>query len=137
MKIAEVVRVDSKGRITIPMVVREALNIVEGMNLVLIADTERREIIVSPIPSMESDLYELHVELKDVPGALAHVSEKLASFNVDQVTTQCTTVKRGEVAECMMVIDMANAKVDVETLRVELSKIPEVQLVNIRRMKRG
>ncbi len=135
MRIAEVVRVDSKGRITIPMVVREALNIVEGMNLVLIADTERREIIISPIPSMESELYELHVELKDVPGALAHVSEKLASLNIDQITTQCTTIKRGEVAECMMIIDTAKSSIDVEKLREELAKIPEVHLVNIKRMK--
>ena len=102
MKIAEIVRVDSKGRITIPMVVRESLNIVEGMNLVLVADIEKREIVITPIPSSESDLYELYVELRDVPGALAHVSEKLAELGIDQVTTRCTTIKRGEVAECIL-----------------------------------
>ncbi len=136
MKIAEIVRVDSKGRITIPMVVREALDIVEGMNLILIADTERKEIVVSPLPSEKADLYELYVEFRDVPGALARVSEELAKLNVDQVTTQCTVIKRGEVAECVIVIDLSKANVNAESLRHTLIRLPEVQLVNIRQLRR-
>ena len=136
MKIAEIVRVDSKGRITIPMVVREALDIVEGMNLILVADTEKREIIVSPLRSDTQNLYELYLEIKDVPGALAKVSEKLAENNIDQITTQCTVLKRGELAECVIVVDMSKAKMDAETLRHQLMELPEVQLVNVRLLKR-
>jgi AbrB family looped-hinge helix DNA binding protein len=136
LKIAEIVRVDSKGRITIPMVVREALDIVEGMNLILVADTEKREIVVSPLPSETTSLYELYLEIKDVPGALAKVSEKIAEHNIDQITTQCTVLKRGELAECVIVIDMSKAKVDIESLRHELIELPEVQLVNVRLLKR-
>ncbi len=137
MRISEIVKVDSKGRVTIPLVVREALNIFEGMTLILIADPERREIILSPLPAdKQESLYELRVEFKDVPGALAKTSEKLAELSVDQVTTQCTTVKRGEYAECIMVVDMSNASVGADELRDIISGLPEVRFVQIKPLVR-
>ncbi len=136
MKLAEIVRVDSKGRITIPMVVREALGIVEGMNLVLIADIDKKEIVVSPLPARALSLYEFSIELKDVPGALAKVSNKLAELGVDQLTTQCTIVKRGELAECIIIADISGSTRSLEEIRSALMELPEVQLINIRQLRR-
>ncbi|MET1100859.1 MAG: AbrB family transcriptional regulator [Pyrodictiaceae archaeon] len=136
MKLAEIVRVDSKGRITIPMVVRESLGIIEGMNLILIADTEKKEITISPLPTKTLNLYEFYIEIKDVPGALASVSRRLAELGVDQITTHCTTIKRGELAECVMVVDVSQAKQGIEDIKKSLVELPEVQLVNIRQMRK-
>lgn len=136
MRISEIVKVDSKGRITIPLVVREALNIVEGMTLILIADPDKREIVVTPLPGGEGSLYELRIEFRDVPGALAKTSEKLAELGVDQVTTQCTTVKRGEYAECIIVVDLSNAKVDVDELKNILASMPEVRFIQVKPLGR-
>jgi AbrB family looped-hinge helix DNA binding protein len=132
VRLTEIVKVDSKGRVTIPLVVREALNIIEGMNLILIADAERREIILTPLPGEAEKLYELRIEFKDVPGALARISSKLAEFNVDLVTTQCTTVKRGENAECIIIADFSKASKSPEDIRGELSKMEEVHLVQVK-----
>ncbi len=136
MRLSEIVKVDSKGRVTIPLVVREALGIVEGMNIILIADPDKREIVLTPLPSTESKLYELRIEFKDVPGALAKTSEKLAELGVDQVTTQCTTVKRGEYAECIIIVDLARAKTDIEELKNILSSLPEVRFIQVRPLQR-
>jgi len=136
MRLSEIVKVDSKGRVTIPLVVREALNIVEGMNLILIADPEKREIIITPLPSAEGRLYELRIEFKDVPGALAKTSEKLAELGVDQITTQCTTVKRGEYAECIIIVDLARSGIDVEQLKNILSGLPEVRFIQVKPLQR-
>jgi AbrB family looped-hinge helix DNA binding protein len=136
MRLSEIVKVDSKGRVTIPLVVREALNIVEGMNLILIADPEKREIIITPLPSAEGRLYELRIEFKDVPGALAKTSEKLAELGVDQITTQCTTVKRGEYAECIIIIDLARSGIDVEELKNILSSLPEIRFIQVKPLQR-
>lgn len=133
---AEIVRVDSKGRITIPMVVREALGIVEGMNLVLIADIDKKEIVVSPLPARVLSLYEFYIELKDVPGALARVSNKLAELGVDQLTTQCTIVKRGELAECIIIADISGSTKSLEEIRASLTQLPEVRIINIRQLRR-
>ena len=136
MRLSEIVKVDSKGRVTIPLVVREALGIVEGMNIILIADPDKREIVLTPLPSTESKLYELRIEFKDVPGALAKTSEKLAELGVDQVTTQCTTVKRGEYAECIIIVDLARSKTDIDELKNILSSLPEVRFIQVRPLQR-
>jgi len=136
MRLSEIVKVDSKGRVTIPLVVREALNIVEGMNLILIADPEKREITITPLPSAEGRLYELRIEFKDIPGALAKTSEKLAELGVDQITTQCTTVKRGEYAECIIIVDLARAGIDVDELKNILSELPEVRFIQVKPLQR-
>jgi len=136
VKLSEIVKVDSKGRVTIPLVVREALNIIEGMNLILIADPEKREIVLTPLPSGESKLYELRIEFKDVPGALARTSEKLAELGVDQITTQCTTVKRGEYAECILIIDLGPAKVGIDELKSQISSLPEVRFIQVKPLQR-
>jgi AbrB family looped-hinge helix DNA binding protein len=136
MRLSEIVKVDSKGRVTIPLVVREALNIVEGMNLIMIADPEKREIVITPLPSSEGRLYELRIEFKDVPGALAKTSEKLAELGVDQITTQCTTVKRGEYAECIIIVDLSNAKIDINELKNILSSLPEIRFIQVKPLQR-
>ncbi|HIP65979.1 MAG TPA: AbrB/MazE/SpoVT family DNA-binding domain-containing protein [Pyrodictium sp.] len=137
MKLAEIVRVDSKGRITIPMIVREALNIVEGMNLILIADSDKKQIILSPLPSTTEKLYEVYMEFRDVPGAFARISEKLVDLDIEQISTQCTVVKRGELAECMLVIDMSKAKIQsMDELKKKLMEVPDVRMVSIRPLRR-
>ncbi|MET1128989.1 MAG: AbrB/MazE/SpoVT family DNA-binding domain-containing protein [Thermoproteota archaeon] len=136
MRFSEVVKVDSKGRVTIPLVIREALNIVEGMTLILVADSEKKEIVLTPLPVESEKLIEIKVELQDVPGALAKAVERLAALNVDQVTTQCTTVKRGEYAECIIIADLSKSDKSLNEVKEELLKIREVKLVQVRQLQR-
>ncbi|BEP17553.1 hypothetical protein PYJP_09050 [Pyrofollis japonicus] len=136
MRTTEIVKVDSKGRVTIPLVVREALNIVEGMNLILIADADRREIILTPLPSTEAKLYELRIEIKDVPGALAKVASRLAELGADIVISQCTSIKRGEFAECVIVVDVSKSSKDIEEIKSELSNLDVVRFIQARSLKR-
>ncbi len=136
MRITEVVRVDSKGRVTIPMIVRESLNIVEGMHLVMIADTDRREILLSPVLAPSAKVYEVRIEIEDVPGAFAKVSGLLAENKVDQVTTHCASIKRGEIAECIVIADLSNAAVSPDELREKLQLLDEVRVVAVKPVRR-
>ena len=137
MRIAEIVRVDSKGRVTLPMVIRESLNIVEGMRLVIIADTDRREIVISPAVPPEAKVYELYIEIHDVPGALAQVTDELAKYDVDQVSTHCTTVKRGELAECVLIVDMSKVKVQPDEVKDRLLALDEVRMVTLKPIRKS
>lgn len=132
MRLTEIVKVDSKGRVTIPLVVREALNIIEGMNLILIADADRREIILTPLPSEAEKLYELRIEFKDVPGALAKISSKIAELKGDIVVSQCTSVKRGENAECIMIVDLSKSDKTHEDVKNELASMEDVHFVQVK-----
>jgi len=135
LKLTEVVRVDSKGRVTIPMIMRESLNIVEGMHVILIADTSKREIIISPLVPPRAKVYEIYLELKDEPGVLAKVAGKLAEFNIDLITSHCTTIKRGETAECVLVADFSQANYDPERVRQEIVTMPFVKLAIIKPLR--
>ncbi|MEM1749358.1 MAG: AbrB family transcriptional regulator [Desulfurococcaceae archaeon] len=136
MKLKEMTKVDSKGRITIPLVIREALDVREGMNVVIIADVEKKEIVLTPLPK-ESKLLEVTFEIVDRPGSLAEVTSELAKTGVDLVLTKCTTIKRGEVAECSIVIDVSKSIiVNTKELEELLAKIEVVKLVKIREVMR-
>ncbi len=137
MKIKEIVRVDSKGRITIPLVIREALDIREGMNVLLIADTSRKEVIVSPI-SDEARLLEIEFEMEDRPGALAEIVSELARQGVDMVITRCTALKRGETAECLVVVDISRSTVTSEReLERLLNRLEPIRMVKVRSFQKA
>ncbi len=135
MKITEIVRVDSKGRITIPMVIRETLGIVEGMYVILMADSEKKEILVAPLVPPKAKLVEIHVQMIDKPGALAEVAEKLAKMGVDLIISKCSTIKRGELAECTLIADISESPKDTEGLRQEIALMPIVKYVAMREIK--
>ncbi|MCE4606015.1 MAG: AbrB family transcriptional regulator [Desulfurococcales archaeon] len=132
MRITDIVRMDAKGRVTIPALIRETLGINEGMYLVIIGDSDSKEIILTPIISSGQNVYEITVEFQDVPGAFASVSDELARQGADQITTRCSTIRRGDIAECTMVVDLSNAKVSVDELKEILNDLSEVRMVSIR-----
>ena len=135
VKLSEVAKIDSKGRVTIPLIMRESLGLFEGMYVLLIADTESREIILTPILPPTAELLELKIELKDVPGALANTAAKLASLGIDMIANKCAAVKRGETAECLIIVDISKSHIDnVEKLKLELNTLPEVKYVEVRRL---
>ncbi|RLG84109.1 MAG: AbrB family transcriptional regulator [Thermoprotei archaeon] len=137
MRIKEIVKVDSKGRITIPLVIREALDIREGMNVLLIADISKKEVIVSPI-SEEARLLEIEFELEDRPGALAEVVSELARQGVDMIITRCTALKRGETAECLVVADTSKSTITAEKeLERLLSRLEPIRMVKVRSFQKS
>ncbi len=137
MKIREIVKVDSKGRITIPLVIREALDIREGMNVLLIADTSKKEVIVSPI-SEEARLLEIEFEMEDRPGALAEVVSELARQGVDMIITRCTALKRGETAECLVVADISKSAITTEKeLERLLNRLEPIRMVKVRSFQKS
>lgn len=105
MKYTSILKVDSKGRITIPQVIREALDINEGRQLLAVADFDKKEIMITPITSKATALFEIRVELKDVPGALASFGEKMKELGLDQLIVKCSSIKRGELAECVSIAE--------------------------------
>ncbi len=131
MKIKELVKVDSKGRITIPLVIREALDIHEGMTVLLIADKEKKEIILSPVPE-RARLIEVNLTVEDRPGVLAEITKVFAEKGIDIIATRCIVIKRGELGECYMVIDLSKSIIsDTRELRELLSKLEPVKDLRI------
>ncbi|UXD21607.1 AbrB family transcriptional regulator [Ignicoccus pacificus DSM 13166] len=133
MRIVELLRVDSKGRVTIPRTVRDALNIVEGGYVIMIADLNKNEIVLTPTGGGSGRLLDVRVVFQDVKGKLAEISEKLAELGVDQISTSCRTIKKGGEAECIFVIEVPENinKEDLEKVLSELEGVKEVTITSI------
>ena len=116
MRMTEIVRIDSRGRITMPSSIREAVRLSEGMYVMLIANLDEKEIRITPFADPEAKLIELRITFSDIPGALAKAANILASQGVDLLSSQSRTLRRGRSAEWVVVADVSRCKCKVEEL---------------------
>ncbi len=137
MRITSLVKVDSKGRVTIPLFIREALDIQEGRHLIVIADVDKKEILLTPISSKGESIYEIKVELQDKPGALAEFSRMLKELGFDQLMIRCSTIKRGEIGECISIAEPIEEGVSPEKVKEALESSDIVYFVSIKKLERA
>ena len=128
------VKVDSKGRITIPVAIRELFNIREGMYLLMVADKNAREIKLVPIPSA-AQLIKLRLIVEDRTGVLAEITRSLAGQNIDIVSTKCVVLKRGELGECEMIVDISKSGIsDIKSIEDYLKTLEVVKTAEAARI---
>ena len=116
MRMTEIVRIDSRGRITMPSSIREAVRLSEGMYVMLIADLDEKDVRITPFADPEAKLVELRITFSDIPGALAKAANVLAGQRVDLLSSQSRTLRRGKSAEWVVVADVSRCKCKLEEL---------------------
>lgn len=113
---SEIVRIDSRGRVTMPSSIRDAVRLSEGMYVILVADLDRKEVRIVPFADPEARLVEFRITFADVPGALAKAAAVLAREGVDLLSSESRTLRRGESAEWFIIADVSNSKCKPEEL---------------------
>ena len=116
MRMTEIVRIDSRGRVTMPSSIRDAVGLSEGMYVMLIAHLDKKEVRIVPFADPEAKLIEFHVKFADIPGALAKTAEILAKQGVDLLSSESRTLRRGESAEWIIIADISKCKCELEKL---------------------
>ncbi|MBN1330115.1 MAG: AbrB family transcriptional regulator [Candidatus Heimdallarchaeota archaeon] len=120
MRVVEIVRVDTRGRITMPTSLRETLGIAEGMHVMLIGDLEKHEIRILPFADPEATLVEFQITLTDEPGSLAKIAAILAENRVDLLTSQSRTLRKGRNAEWFVIADVSKCSIDMKMLEQKI-----------------
>ena len=120
MRMTEIVRIDSRGRITMPSSLREAVKLSEGMYVMLIADLDEKEVRIVPFADPEAKLIELCITFSDMPGALAKAANILAGQGVDLLSSESRTLRRGKSAEWVVVADVSRCKCKLEELEQKI-----------------
>jgi AbrB family looped-hinge helix DNA binding protein len=120
MRMTEIVRVDARGRITMPSSIREAVKLSEGMYVMLIADLDKKELRIAPFADPEAKLVELSITFSDIPGALAKAANILATEGVDLLSSESRTLRRGKSAEWIVVADVSRCKCTLKELEEKI-----------------
>ncbi len=134
MRVVEIIKLDAKGRVFLPIRMREAIGLKEGMYVMVIADLETRDIRVTAFADPEAKLIEFHIGLADVPGALAHVARVLAEANIDLLSTSSTTIRRGEHAEWVAIADASKCTLSLETLKENVLREGSAKTIEIKEL---
>jgi AbrB family looped-hinge helix DNA binding protein len=135
MRMSEIVRIDSRGRVTMPSFIRDAVRISEGMYVMLIAHLDEKEVRIVPFADPEAKLIEFRITFADVPGALAKAADVLAKQGVDLLSSESRTLRRGQSAEWIIIADVSKSKCRLEKLErklVEEGAAKEVKLRSFR-----
>jgi AbrB family looped-hinge helix DNA binding protein len=113
----EIMRVDSKGRVTIPARMREELGMKEGSYAVVRIDREDRNVTVGLFAGAHARLVEMKLKIPDRPGALARAARTLSEMNLDLMTSSSRTLKKGDVAEWVVVADVGESGMTIEEVK--------------------
>lgn len=132
MRMTEIVRIDSRGRITMPSPIREAIRFSEGMYVLLIADLDKKVIRVVPFADPEAKLVEISITLSDIPGALAKSANILADEGVDLLSSESRTLRRGKTAEWIVIADVSRCKCSLTDLEAKIVTEGNVEEVKFR-----
>jgi len=132
MRMSEIVRIDSRGRVTMPSSIRDATNLSEGMYVMLIAHLDKKEVRIVPFADPEAKLIEFRITFSDVPGALAKAADVLARQGVDLLSSESRTLRRGQSAEWVIIADVSRCECELEKLEHEVIEEGAAKEVKVR-----
>ena len=104
MKDVKIITIDNRGRIVLPLVTRKNLGLTTNSQLMLVSDSETKEIRITPIGLRdESNLVKVKVVMKDIPGALAKLLDIFAEEAISLVYSEAVIVEKDKTAVWMAI----------------------------------
>jgi hypothetical protein len=121
MKEVKIVQIDSRGRIVIPLIVRKSLGITTDSQLMLIADSETKEMKITPIGLVHEQNYiKMRITMEDVPGALAKIATTFGDLGLNLRYGEAVIVEKDKKAIWTVISQSPNF--DLEQLKEQLLK---------------
>lgn len=120
MREVRIITIDKRGRIVIPNIVRKSLGITENAQLMMVADSESKEIKIIPIGLSEDfKPIRFRITMKDEPGALAKIATIFGEKGVSMMYCDAVIEKKGESA-IFTVIFESGQDVNLEELKLTM-----------------
>ena len=113
MKETEILRIDERGRLLIPIVMRKSLGLVENSNLLAVCDLENGEIRLTSLQfSDQQNLIKIKILMEDKPGALAQLAKAFAEKQISLVHDESIILKKGLYAEWIVTIPIPSITIE-------------------------
>ena len=120
MKEVKILTIDERGRIVIPQIVRKSLGITTNSQLMMISDSEAKEIKITPVGlRSESDLVKLRITMGDTPGALAKLATTFGDLKLSMMYSEAVIVEKDKTAVWTVISESPNFSLE------ELEKVLE------------
>jgi AbrB family looped-hinge helix DNA binding protein len=109
MKEVKILTIDERGRIVIPQIVRKSLGITTNSQLMMVSDSEIKEIKITPIGLRnESNLIKLRITMGDTPGALAKLATTFGDLNLSMMYSEAVIVEKDKTAVWTVISESPN-----------------------------
>ena len=109
MKEVKILTIDERGRIVIPQIVRKSLGITTNSQLMMVSDSEIKEIKITPIGLRnESNLIKLRITMGDAPGALAKLATTFGDLKLSMMYSEAVIVEKDKTAVWTVISESPN-----------------------------
>ena len=128
IKDVKIITIDNRGRIVLPLVTRKNLGITTNSQLMLVSDSETKEIRITPIGLRdESKLVKLKVVMKDIPGALAKLLDIFAEEGLSLVYSEAVIVEKDKTAVLTAISESPDDANQLKNILTERGEALEVE----------
>lgn len=122
MKEVRILSIDERGRIVVPQIIRKSLGLITNAQLMLIADSESKEMKIIPIGlSDEYKPLKFKITIKDEAGSLGKIATAFGNHGISLVYGEAVIVEKGKTA-IWTVIGPQPKELDLEKLKEILKK---------------
>ena len=114
MKNLNITKIDSKGRILIPVHIRNFLKVESGADIVFIPDNETNQLKILPL--VKEKTAEFKFVLSDSPGSLASIAEILAKHSINIIISESRSIDN-QIAEWNVIADTSDSSLSVDEVK--------------------
>jgi len=131
MKDVKIISIDNRGRIVLPLVTRKNLGITTDSQLMLVSDSETKEIRITPVGiSKEDKPIKFRITMVDEPGSLAKIATIFGDFGISLMWGESIIIEKSKTA-IWTVLSPTPKNITMEELRETLIKNGKVINVDI------
>jgi AbrB family looped-hinge helix DNA binding protein len=133
MKEVKILTIDERGRIVIPQIVRKSLGITTNSQLMMISDSEIKEIKITPIGLRdESNLIKLRITMGDTPGALAKLATTFGDLKISMMYSEAVIVEKDKTAVWTVISESPNFSLEeLEKVLKDKGKALRVEFLSL------
>jgi len=133
MKEVKILTIDERGRIVIPQIVRKSLGITTNSQLMMISDSEVKEIKITPIGLQnESNLIKLRITMGDTPGALAKLATTFGDLKLSMMYSEAVIVEKDKTAVWTVISESPNFSLEeLEKVLKDKGKALRVEFLSL------
>ncbi|MFX1338097.1 MAG: hypothetical protein ACFFDK_05780 [Promethearchaeota archaeon] len=128
MKEVRILSLDNRGRIVIPKLIRKSLGITSNSQLMMVADSETKEIKIVPM-GLGGESVKYKILMKDQVGALAKILSVFGNRGISLVYEETIVLEKNKTAICTLI--GPSPRMDLEVFQQILKEEGEALEVEI------